>query len=395
MKLKINHKRHLAGNRKEKQDKEYRYLKSRLFLQTVVMMIAGFTSIFLIYHFFFFGRFANWVVAFFQNVWGMEFEAALSLYRRVFRNYIQIYFLIGMTMIFFIMFHFYLGWFTKYFREINIGIDALLKEDAGDVVLSPEIQSIEKKINTIKHTLTKRKLDAQMEEKRKNDLVVYLAHDLKTPLTSVIGYLTLLRDEKQISEETREKYLSISLDKAERLEELINEFFEITRFSLLDITLQYSKVNLTRLLEQLTFEFLPMLSEKNLKCMLHAKQEYQIRCDVDKIQRVFDNLLRNAVFYSYKDTTIDIFVVSEEECITIRFRNHGDSIPEEKLTRIFEQFYRLDQARGSGYGGAGLGLAIAKEIVERHGGRITAKSEEEEVTFEVSLPYQDKNVGKT
>ncbi|MDE6607369.1 MAG: HAMP domain-containing histidine kinase, partial [Lachnospiraceae bacterium] len=229
-------------------------------------------------------------------------------------------------------------------------------------------------------------LDAKADEKRKTHLVVYLAHDLKTPLTSVIGYLTLLHDEKQISEETREKYLAISLEKALRLEELINEFFEITRFSLLDITLQYTKVNLTRLLEQLTFEFMPMLSEKRLQCELHAGQDLQIRCDVDQMQRVFDNLLRNAVFYSYENTKIDIFVIIEEESVRIRFQNYGDTIPEEKLDRIFEQFYRLDKARGSNQGGAGLGLAIAKEIVEHHGGSITARSEKERTQFEVVLP---------
>lgn len=111
---------------------------------------------------------------------------------------------------------------------------------------------------------------AKKAEKRKNDLIVYLAHDLKTPLSSVIGYLNLLKDEQQISDELREKYLSISLDKAERLEDLINEFFEITRFNLSNITLEYRMINLTRMLEQLVYEFKPMLAEKNLTCSMDA-----------------------------------------------------------------------------------------------------------------------------
>lgn len=209
---------------------------------------------------------------------------------------------------------------------------------------------------------------------------------MKTPLTSVIGYLTLLRDESQISEELREKYLSISLEKAERLEDLINEFFEITRFNLSDITLEYSRVNLTRLLEQLTYEFKPMLLEKNLKCELEIASNVMLKCDVNKMQRVFDNLLRNAVNYSFDDGTIHIVATQNENNLSIKFTNCGNTIPQEKLERIFEQFYRLDTARSSRSGGAGLGLAIAKEIVELHNGTITAKSENEVIEFEVTIP---------
>jgi len=298
----------------------------------------------------------------------------------------EIFLFIGIILVFFFIFYFYLRWFTKYFGEINHGIDALIEEGAEEVSLPAELRAIEKKINTIKHTLEKRKLDAQLAEQRKNDLVVYLAHDLKTPLTSVIGYLTLLRDERQISEELREKYISISLDKAERLEDLINEFFEITRFNLSDIILQYSRVNLTRLLEQLAFEFKPMLLEKNLTCNLEAEPDIIIRCDAGKMQRVFDNLLRNGVYYSFFDSAIDITVVQGDGEIIIRFVNYGNDIPKEKQERIFEQFFRLDTARGSNSGGSGLGLAIAKEIVELHQGTITVQSEDERIEFTVTIP---------
>ena len=154
----------------------------------------------------------------------------------------------------------------------------------------------------------------------------------------MIGYLTLLRDEGQISQELREKYLSISLEKAERLEELINEFFEITRFNLSNITLEYSKVNITRMLEQLTYEFKPMLLEKDLTCELEIAPDTVIQCDVDKMQRVFDNLLRNAVNYSFKHSTIQMIAVQRGRNLSIRVINCGNTIPEEKLNRIFEQF---------------------------------------------------------
>ena len=202
----------------------------------------------------------------------------------------------------------------------------------------------------------------------------------------MIGYLNLLRDEGQISEELRQKYLTVTLDKAERLEDLINEFFEIAKFNLSNITLQYSRISLMRLLEMLLFEFQPMLHEKNLNCNLMISADIAIRCDADKIERVFDNILKNSVIYSFEGTDIDILVNRQGENAEITFTNRGNTIPEEKLDQIFEQFYRLDVSRSTGSGGAGLGLAIAKQIVELHHGSIIARSENEMVEFKVILP---------
>ncbi|MBQ3400049.1 MAG: HAMP domain-containing histidine kinase [Lachnospiraceae bacterium] len=279
----------------------------------------------------------------------------------------------------------------RYLNEVVGATKQMAYEQEKPVTLSAPLVDVENEMNLIRETSINNARYAKEAEQRKNDLIVYLAHDLKTPLTSVIGYLTLLRDEEQISDELRQKYLAISLDKAERLEELINEFFEITRFNLTQIALEYSRVNLTLLLEQLIFEFRPMLAENDLTCRLNAAPDIQIFCDADKIQRVFDNLLKNAVNYSYEGTEIVIMVEQDPRgSVTITFVNHGNTISESKLKRIFEQFYRLDTARSSKSGGAGLGLAISKQIVETHGGTIRAESADELIVFTVELPSEPR-----
>ncbi|SHI22749.1 two-component system, OmpR family, sensor histidine kinase VanS [Sporobacter termitidis DSM 10068] len=283
--------------------------------------------------------------------------------------------------------------FLHYWRKTLSYLDTIV--DAAEILvgpeeefvhLAPELIDIEEKMNRVKSGASRNARLAREAEQRKNDLIVYLAHDLKTPLTSVIGYLSLLRDEQEISEELRVKYLSVSLEKAQRLEDLINEFFEITRFNLSQLTLEAGKVNLSRMLEQLTYEFFPLFSEKNLTCSLKVPPDFEIKCDVNKMERVFDNLIRNAVSYSYPDSVINIIVEQQSDFITIWFINEGNTIPKEKLDRIFERFYRLDTSRASNTGGAGLGLAIAKEIVQLHGGTITAASHQEKVIFTVTLP---------
>jgi two-component system sensor histidine kinase VanS len=244
----------------------------------------------------------------------------------------------------------------------------------------------ENKLNQIKNNLEKQKKAALDAEQRKNDLVVYLAHDIKTPLTSVIGYLSLLDEAPDMPPEQKSKYVGITLEKAYRLEELINEFFEITRFNLQTIVLNKEKINLLFMLQQMADEFYPMLAPQGKQISVNVPDGLTLWGDADKLARVFNNILKNAIAYSDENSVIDISAGQQDKNIVITFMNQGNPIPQAKLDTIFEKFYRLDSARSTNTGGAGLGLAIAQEIVTAHNGTISVESNPENTTFTVKLP---------
>ncbi len=258
--------------------------------------------------------------------------------------------------------------------------------DREEVKYPEELKPLGEKLKEQRRSIEMNEQARHFAEQQKNDLIVYLAHDLKTPLTSVIGYLSLLEESPELGFEHRAKYTGIALEKAYRLEQLINEFFEITRLNLQSVPLQKSNINLSVLLLQLVSEFYPMSEAKGMTVSCNIPSDIRIFGDADKLARVFDNLLRNAVSYGYENTPIDITAVKDKGSVIIRIRNQSDEIPKEKLQHIFDKFVRLDSSRHSETGGAGLGLAIAKQITELHGGRISVVSKDCHTDFLVSLP---------
>lgn len=269
----------------------------------------------------------------------------------------------------------------KLYKSLN----NILNEDSQNIELSNDMIAFSEKVNQIKYEYVLSIKRAKEAEQKKNDLIMYMAHDLKTPLTSVIGYLSLLNEEKEISKELQNKYMKIALDKSLRLEELTNQFFEITRYNLKDMSINKKDIDLSMLIEQLIEEFYPMLDERKLELDVNKPEVLIYNADGDKLARAFGNLLRNAINYSYKNTIITIDMIENEDNIEVVFKNKGATIPEYKLERIFDKFYRADEARESNSGGAGLGLAITKEIIELHQGTICAKSENDVVEFEIKL----------
>lgn len=316
----------------------------------------------------------------------MTYDDGVIIYFHLFRENRSQWLSAGMVALLLLIFYFTMMRMTGYFNEVIAGVDQLAKESSGVILLSPELDSIAAKLNQIKWNLEKRQKDALEAEKRKNDLVVYLAHDIKTPLTSIIGYLSLLDEEADMPIEQKAKYIGITLEKAYRLEQLINEFFEITRFNLQTIELHKEKIHLNFMLRQMADEFYPMLVSSGKRIVVDGQDGISLWGDADKLARVFNNILKNAVAYSYPDSVIKIHAAQQGQNVVISFVNFGDPIPPQQLEQIFEKFYRLDPSRGTSTAGSGLGLAIAREIIESHGGAIVAQSSEQETVFTVTLP---------
>ena len=283
----------------------------------------------------------------------------------------------------------------KDIKFILSSMSSIMKPNNDDLTLPRKYSEIETQLIKIKAISQKNQQLVETEMQRKNDLITYLAHDLKTPLASVIGYLSLLDESQDMPIVQKAKYVGIALNKAYRLEDLINEFFEITRFNLQSIVLNKGKINLTFMLQQMADEFYPMLAPQMKQVTVHVPDVLTLLGDADKLARVFNNILRNAIVYSYNSSIIDIFAVQQQGNIVITFTNQGDQIPLQKLDTIFEKFYRLDSSRSTNKGGAGLGLAIAKEIVTAHGGMITAESSKEHTVFSVMLPISDTEIRKS
>ena len=264
-------------------------------------------------------------------------------------------------------------------------MNQITKNPEESIKLPISLAPIEIKLNEIRTELVNSKKEAEEAETKKNDLIMYMAHDLKTPLTSVIGYLTFLKEEKGIDPKMQDKFVEIALNKALRVEELTNEFFEITRYNLHNMIINKKQIDLSILIEQLIDECYPMLQERKLQCKTYIPEHIIYVGDGDKLARAFGNLLKNAINYSYENTEIEIIVEQSENKINMVFRNKGDKIPEYKLDKLFDKFYRGDESRTSSTGGTGLGLAITKEIIELHNGKIYVKNDNEYIEFYVEL----------
>lgn len=272
--------------------------------------------------------------------------------------------------------------FTSYFNEVTEKLDELTENSDADIKLSPELGYLENKLIKLQQKQERHRHKALLEEQKKNDLVIYSAHDIKTPMTSIMGYLILLDDNPDLPREDRKKYIGIALKKTQELNSMINELFEITRYNLHDVTLSQTEIDLFSMLDQMKAEHYPELCNSDKRIEISGDEDIFVCADADKLARVFNNLIKNAVLYSDTGSTITVQLHRDKDKAVITFKNKCRPLSEDKLSRIFDQFYRADNTQG----GSGLGLAISKEIVLLHGGSIEARNHEQGIEFTVMLP---------
>lgn len=279
----------------------------------------------------------------------------------------------------------------RYFDLLLDSTADVLAKREGPILLPSELAPTALFLNGIKAEGEQNDRAAKAAEVRKNELVVYLAHDIKTPLTSIVGYLTLLDESPDLPMEVRSHYTDITLTKAYRLEELLDEFFEITRYNLQTIPIERSRFDGVLFANQVIEEFYPIAEGRSLSLVLDGPTELPVFADAGRVARVLNNVMRNAV--AYADVGTEVRVRTQLACAADGFvwweltvSDRGRELSPEHLDRIFEKFFRADAARSSDEGGAGLGLAIAREIARAHGGDIYATSDAGLTSFTIWIP---------
>lgn len=279
----------------------------------------------------------------------------------------------------------YIGKILEKVKEIAAGDFDHPMEVKGNDEFSVMAENLNAMQRNIKEIMERERI----AEHTKNDLVSSVAHDLRTPLTSIIGYLGWVRTRTDLDEETRNHYIDIAYQKSLRLEQLTNELFGFVKLEHKEMQLHSGKLDLVQLMEQMLDEMTPSFVKNELQVEFqHSENMIFLEADGELLARLFGNLLNNAVKYGKEGKQIRVSMEKEGEYVVTRVVNYGRIIPKQELEHIFRKFYRTEQSRSRDTGGTGLGLAIVQQIAELHHGQVYVKSDLQGTVFKVELPLQ-------
>lgn len=286
----------------------------------------------------------------------------------------------------------------KKYRNVSLLVDNVEEMSKGNLDKKIEIKSrgdidqVAQNINSIVEQLKDITVEERKAQQTKTDLITNVSHDLRTPLTSVIGYLNLIEEGRYKDEVELMYYVDIAYEKSLNLNILINDLFELTKMQNRVVNFNKVELNLVELIGQLISQFEIQFRQENMNCRIDFSVDKLIlNADPIKLVRAFENLITNAMRYGKDGHYVDIKVFTEKKMAVVQVINYGEPIPVLDLPHIFDRFYRVEKSRNTFKGGSGLGLAITKNIIEAHDGSICAISNNESTIFEVKIPYLDED----
>ncbi|MFS0783217.1 ATP-binding protein [Bacillus sp. 1P06AnD] len=324
---------------------------------------------------------------------GINYFIELSYQKSVLLVYLVIFLVI---LIFIVVFLLLVRKKLMYLKHISESVSNIANGNLGLTIeikgKGDELAQLAQNINYMSKELNNKFIHERQLEKIKNELITNVSHDLRTPLTSIIGYLNLIKNEEYDNKEQLQEYFETIYLKSERLKYLIDELFEFTRLSSPDVTLNLNKVDLASLLHQIVGEYIPIFEKEQLSVQKSITEEdIPVLIDVEKMVRVYENLFMNAIKYSTKPSDIQISFSVKGDTAKLKVANRVEKPPIEDVNKLFERFFREDQARMDAQG-TGLGLSISKRIVQLHNGDIRAEYKDGWISFIVEHPIQDNDV---
>ncbi|WP_300562496.1 HAMP domain-containing sensor histidine kinase [Companilactobacillus sp.] len=253
------------------------------------------------------------------------------------------------------------------------------------------LQGVVDSINSLIDNTNEHIAEQRRSEQSKDELITNVSHDIRTPLTSIIGYLGLIESRNYEDLDQILKYTHIAYKKSLEMQTLVNDLFEYANVEHANSTLSMSKFDMAQMLDQLSADFELEANKRGMEIVVNADPDKIIMSgDTDKLGRVFNNLIMNAFKYGKGATHLWLNAKQTPEEVVVSVANNGKPIPKESLDSLFDRFYRVEDSRSKATGGTGLGLAIAQSMVKMHGGHIDVQSDEDRTAFVIHFPAKNQ-----